>query len=63
MPGLESGVLMDIFDAFLFNLHLMIGHNATAAVIGQDPGDPDRCHLCHPEQCTDDCRPAHQRSA
>lgn len=37
---------MDIFDWFIAVLHQMIGHDKTAIVLSQPPGDRADCILC-----------------
>lgn len=45
---MSTGV--DPIGAFLGNLHAIIGHDATAAFIGQPAGDKSACKLCQFEQ-------------
>jgi histidinol phosphatase-like PHP family hydrolase len=40
---------MDALDAFVGSLHQMLGHDRTAAYLGQPAGDRAGCALCHPE--------------
>ena len=41
---------MDTIGWFIATLHEMIGHDKTAAVIGQPPGDKAACVICRYEQ-------------
>jgi hypothetical protein len=41
---------VDAIGAFLGNLHSIIGHDATAAFIGQPAGDKSACKLCRFER-------------
>jgi hypothetical protein len=36
----------DGLDWYICTLHEMLGHNSTAAYLGQPPGDRDQCILC-----------------
>lgn len=40
---------MDQLDSFIVQLHVMLGHDKTAAYLGVPPGDRAGCALCHPE--------------
>jgi hypothetical protein len=40
---------MDQLDQFIVTLHLMLGHDKTAAYLDQPAGDRAECRLCHPE--------------
>ena len=37
---------MDIFDAFIVNMHRLLGHDRTADFIGMPRGDKSACRLC-----------------
>jgi hypothetical protein len=41
---------LDPVGALIGNLHHMIGHDATAAFLGQPSGDKARCVLCRYER-------------
>lgn len=41
---------MDTIGWFITTLHEMIGHDKTAAVIGQPPGDKSACVICRYER-------------
>jgi hypothetical protein len=40
---------VDVFDAFIVNLHRMLGHDVTARYLDVPVGDKSKCRLCHPE--------------
>lgn len=44
---------MDSIGLFIANLHGLIGHDKTAAFIGQPSGDRDNCVLCQYERRPD----------
>lgn len=37
---------MDSIDLYILRLHELIGHDHTAEVLGQDPGDKSKCLIC-----------------
>lgn len=50
---------MDPVGRTIAQLHTMLGHDRTAAFLGQEPGDKDQCVLCRYERYpTDENRAA-----
>lgn len=41
---------MDAIGWFIATTHQMLGHDKTAAIIGQPPGDKDACLICQHER-------------
>lgn len=41
---------MDTIGWFIATTHQLLGHDKTAAIIGQDPGDKGICILCRYER-------------